>query len=310
MASDLHKVNKAKTRKGKKIQEQREPQLVESTKLAMFIRGTTANDIGVKLMKDLCAIKKPNSVFFSRKNDWRPFEDPSHIEFFSLKNDGSLFMFASHSKKRPTNLAIGRTYDNHILDMVEVGVDKVKLMSEFKTPKISVGCKPVLLFSGEAFETQHEYTRLKNLLIDFFAGPSTDSVRLAGLENVITVIAHEGKIMFRHYRVLLKKSGMRLPRVELEEIGPSFEMTLRRTQLASEDLFKTSLKQPKENKQKKVKNIEKSPLGTTFARVHMERQDYRKLNTSLTKVAKKHGGRKQSEQEGDPSTKRFKKDDQ
>ena len=46
-------------------------------------------------------------------------------------------------------------------------------------------------------------------------------------------------------RVLLKKSGSRTPRIELEEIGPSFDLVMRRTKLASEDLYKRSLKQPK-----------------------------------------------------------------
>ena len=50
------------------------------------------------------------------------------------------------------------------------------------------------------------------------------------------------------YRLLLKKSGLKTPRIELEEIGPSFDFSLRRTHLASESLFKDSLRRPKMNK--------------------------------------------------------------
>lgn len=46
-------------------------------------------------------------------------------------------------------------------------------------------------------------------------------------------------------RVLLKKSGCRTPRIELDEIGPSFDFVLRRTHLASDDLYKTAHRQPK-----------------------------------------------------------------
>lgn len=46
-------------------------------------------------------------------------------------------------------------------------------------------------------------------------------------------------------RVLLKKSGCKIPRIELEEMGPSLDLVMRRTHLASDDLFKLSLKQPK-----------------------------------------------------------------
>ena len=56
-------------------------------------------------------------------------------------------------------------------------------------------------------------------------------------------LAVEDKVLFRSYRIILKKSGTRIPRVELEEIGPSIDWVLRRSQLASDDLFKTACKQ-------------------------------------------------------------------
>lgn len=40
-------------------------------------------------------------------------------------------------------------------------------------------------------------------------------------------------------------SGCRTPRIELEEIGPSLDLVLRRTHLASDDLYKLAHKQPK-----------------------------------------------------------------
>ena len=49
-------------------------------------------------------------------------------------------------------------------------------------------------------------------------------------------------------RIFLKKSGTRIPRIELEEIGPRVDLVVRRTHLASEDLFKQSCKRPKELK--------------------------------------------------------------
>lgn len=44
---------------------------------------------------------------------------------------------------------------------------------------------------------------------------------------------------------MLKKSGCRTPRIELEEIGPSLDLVLRRTHLASDDLYKLAHRQPK-----------------------------------------------------------------
>lgn len=45
--------------------------------------------------------------------------------------------------------------------------------------------------------------------------------------------------------MLLKKSGSRTPRVEVEEMGPSLDLVLRRTHLASDDLMKVATKVPK-----------------------------------------------------------------
>ena len=45
--------------------------------------------------------------------------------------------------------------------------------------------------------------------------------------------------------MLLKKSGSRTPRVELEEMGPSLDFVMRRTHLASDDLMKAATKVPK-----------------------------------------------------------------
>jgi len=50
------------------------------------------------------------------------------------------------------------------------------------------------------------------------------------------------------YRVLLKKSGHPIPRVELDEIGPSLDLVMRRTHLASTDLYKEACKVPKATK--------------------------------------------------------------
>ena len=46
-------------------------------------------------------------------------------------------------------------------------------------------------------------------------------------------------------RIMLKKSGSQLPRVELEEMGPSLDLVMRRTQLASDDLMRQACKKPK-----------------------------------------------------------------
>ena len=42
------------------------------------------------------------------------------------------------------------------------------------------------------------------------------------------------------------KSDSKTPNVQLEEMGPSLDLNLRRSKLSSDDLYKKSKKQPKE----------------------------------------------------------------
>lgn len=127
---------------------------------------------------------------------------------------------------------------------VEFGVENYRSLADFKNPKITLGIKPILLFAGEGFEQESELIRLKSLLMDFFGGHVTDSIRLSGLEHVIQFVAFDGKIGMRIFRIVMKKSGTRVPRIELDEMGPRVDLVVRRTKLASEDLFKRSKKQP------------------------------------------------------------------
>lgn len=77
-------------------------------------------------------LKKPLALKLDRKNDVMPFEDTTFFEKFSRLRDASLFAFASHQKKRPHNLVLGRTFDAAVLDMIELGVTKYTPMSDFK----------------------------------------------------------------------------------------------------------------------------------------------------------------------------------
>ncbi|XP_078398742.1 ribosome production factor 2 homolog [Cetorhinus maximus] len=259
----------------------------------MLIKGGNTSETVTQALRDIYSLKKPNAVLYKKKNITRPFEDQTSVEFFSKRSDCSLFIFGSHNKKRPHNLIIGRMFDYHVLDMIELGIEKFNGLRDFKNSKSAEGSKPMLVFAGDSFEIDSDLKRLKNLLIDFFRGPTVPNIRLGGLEIVLHFTALGGKIFMRSYKVLLKKSGCRTPRIELEEMGPSFNFVLRRTHLASDDLYKKSLKQPKALKAKKKKNISQDVFGTTYGRIHMEKQDLGKLQTRKMKGLKKRKGEKE-----------------
>jgi len=75
---------------------------------------------------------------------------------------------------------------------------------------------------------------------------------------------------------------MKVPRVELNDVGPSFEISFRRHQFATLDLMKEAMTIPGQVKEKKQKNITREKFGSV-GRVHIPRQD---LSTMATKKMK------------------------
>lgn len=145
-------------------------------------------------------MKKPEAQNLQKRNEIHPFEDPTPIENFGRKMNASLFMLVSNSKKRPNNLVMGRLFEHTIMDIVEFGVENYESLQKFKTEKISSGIKPMLVFQGELFENNHEFGRIKNLLVDMFQRESVNQIRLQGLEHVLSFTAHDNCILFRSYK--------------------------------------------------------------------------------------------------------------
>lgn len=194
--------------------------MIEGPKRTLLLQGRKTSEIVRTALKDLYDLKKPDAAKLSRKNDVTVFEDSVPVENFCKKLECSLFVLGSHSKKRPNNLVIGRTFDYHLFDMVELNIESYKGLKDFANSKITLGIKPCLVFAGPAWEQTQEMQSLRSIFVDLFHREKADAVRLQGLEHVISITAtNDSKILFRSFKVLLKKSGSRTPRIELEEIG-------------------------------------------------------------------------------------------
>lgn len=292
-ASDGTLMRKPKNRKAKKAMQVREPKLVENPKNALMIRGQQTSGVINTLLTDLYMIKSPFSKHFSRKNDIRPFEDASSLEFFANKNDASLFAFGSHNKKRPDNLVIGRTYDYQILDMCEFAVSNFAGLKDFSKAKKPQGHgRPLMLFDGDAFEHSEEMGKVKSLLFDFFRSHTVDKINLAGLDHVIKCTATtDGKVLLRSYALSLKKAkdgDKSMPRAHLELTGPCFDLKVRRTQWASAELAKQALRRPKHAhyKPKSIKSVRPDGMGDQVAKLHFQKQDLSKMANRRFKAFK------------------------
>ncbi|KAF8896661.1 Brix domain-containing protein [Infundibulicybe gibba] len=315
---------KPKNARSKRALDARLPKEVEDVRTAIFVKGTHTGETLNVVMKELMALKRPDAISFSKKNEIHPFDSTTtsvaSLEFWASKNDASLFVIGQTSKKRPHNLTFVRMFDGRVLDMIEIGVESWKGMGDFKTPKSTPGHKPLMHFASELFDTHPRFIQLKSMLLDFFNGELVDSICLAGLEHVISVslgptpqslnntttnmyptkqasapedLTSLPKIHIRTYTTRLLSSGTRIPRVELLPMGPFLDLVLRRHQPADPELLKLAMKRPKLKKTdiekglgKKRKNLEVDEMGDLRGRVHVGKQDLGKLQTRKMKGLK------------------------
>ncbi|KMZ73327.1 Brix domain-containing protein 1 [Zostera marina] len=272
------KTRVAKNHRAKRALENRAPKLVENGKKTLILEGTKCSAVLREVLTDIYQLKKDNCVRFTRKNDnVRPFEGggETSLEFFSLKTDCSLFLYGSHSKKRPNNLIFGRMYDHHIYDLFEVGVENFKRMSLFSydrkiAPKI--GSKPLFAFIGEWFESVEELIHLKEILLDLFRGQVIENLNLVGVDHVYVVSAiSPKKVLFMHCALRLKRSGTSVPRMELVEVGPSMDLVVRRHRLPNPSIKKEAMKTVSKHA-KKIKNVSHDVIDGKIGKIYMPDQ--------------------------------------
>ncbi|TRM59275.1 hypothetical protein BD626DRAFT_508788 [Schizophyllum amplum] len=279
---------KPKNARSKRALEARAPKQQEDARTAVFVKGTHTGDVLNNAMKDLMALKRPDSISFSKKNVVHPFEaqGAQSLEFWAQKNDASVFV----------------------------------------SPKSTPGHKPLMHFASELFDTHPRFVQLKSMLMDFFNGEEIDSICLKGLEHVISVSCGPTpaglnttasadpstssssavpeplpKVHLRVYTTRLLNSGTRVPRVELVPMGPSLDLSLRRHTPPDAELMKQALKRPKLRQQdvakgqgKKRKNMEVDEMGDLRGRLHVGKQDLEKLQTRKMKGLKE--GREEKRQ--------------
>lgn len=285
----------AKTTRGRRILKKREPQIIEEAKTGLIIRGNQCANQVALLLRDLYRLRSPLATLFMRKHPEHPFEDIKKLESMCVKHDHSLFAFGSSSKKRPFRLILGRLFDGHLLDMQEFGVQDYKGISSFPrtVAESSLGSKPLVVFQGASFETDERMKRVKSLLLDWFSGPRPEKILLSGLDQVVVCSAPESTagsasgesaastppVLVRRYHLQFLKSGSKLPRVELHELGPQFTLTTDRVKEPEKDRWKQSIKVPKAAKPAKVKNVSKDTMGKRSGKIHLGRQDFDQIHT-------------------------------
>lgn len=289
---------KPKNARLKRALAKKEAKLVENAKQALFVPGASSNKFLHDAMVDLMALKKPLAKKFSRKNEVRPFEDASELEFFSEKNDSSLMVFSSLNKKRPNTLTFARFFNYKVYDMLELSViNQPKFIEDFRKATFQVGLKPMFTFNGPAFETHPVYQQVKLVFLDFYRGEDTDLQDVAGLQYIILLLTGDIEdpnaevsqlppVHFRVYKLKTYRLGQKVPRVELSEIGPRFDFKIGRRVTPAPDVEKEAHKKPKQLQAKEKKNVSTDAMGDKVARIHVGKQDLSNLQTRKMKGLK------------------------
>lgn len=300
----------AKTRRAVK---KYEPKVIENPKRILFLKGASANEVVNDAMVDLMAITKPYCKKLRKRNAFTAFEGRQHLEFLGFKNDCSLFCFGSHNKKRPNNLTIGRLFDFHVLDMVELGItaaDPLDMTRATGSDAGSLGGKPFFVFEGNEFATDPAFVRLKNLLVDFFRGGNDTDISLDGCDRVFffSLRSDNGEeaciapstdcytnkppavkgntiLSLRHYALTKPTAAAGVSRsiknIALYDVGPNYDLELRRISFATPQEFKMACRLPREAlamMRSTADNVTTDGMDNLRAQLHVGKQDISELN--------------------------------
>lgn len=274
----------------------KEPKFTENVKKLLVIRGTTSSKLSNDVMGTLAMFKKPYVKQFKKKNLLKPFEDISSFEFFSEVNDTSFIIFSSNSKKRSNSLTFCRFFDYKLYDMFELFIqDNYKSLNDFKKFTFSLGLRPMFTFNGSIFESNAVFKQMKSFFLDLFKGEDSALQDVLGLQYVISFSAAElddikqtdlPLLHFRVYKLKTFKTSSRLPRVELEEIGPRIDFKIGRRVSPLPELEKMAFKKAKNLEPKVKKNIKTDYDGDMVAQIHVGQQNLDKLQTRKMKGLK------------------------
>ncbi|GAA6001175.1 hypothetical protein JCM10207_007445 [Rhodosporidiobolus poonsookiae] len=228
----------------------------------------------------------------------------SSLCFWSAKNDASLFLVGTHTKKHPHGLVWVRCFAGEVMEMLGVGIEEVMAMSSFKSIKSTFGGVPLFHFSAMDGVALKGLERVISVTIGGSPSSSSKASARAGIEAaanasgngqaVLSLIvgAQDGRpgrldedktlpvVHFRTYGVKFMRSGLPQPRVELEPHGPHFTFSLRRIQLPASETWRTVMEEGN-------KNIDIDEMGDKVGRVHVDHQDLDKLQSRKFKGLKR-----------------------
>ena len=310
-----------KSAKSRRAVKKYEAKVFENPKKTLFLTGLNSSETVNDALVDIRALQMPHAKKLNKRNDFHPWTGIEHLEFLGFKNDCSLFAFGSHNKKRPNNLVLGRQYDFNVLDMIEFGIlaaDRLDLSAAAGQNCCSAGSRPAMIFEGSEFESEPFFMRLKNFLLDYFGGLVETEVNVAGVDRAIFIslrsengtdavqapasdcrgtmpVAEKGNVVvcFRHYGVVQTKAATSVMTnasgIKLVDVGPNFDLAVRRVSFADSSAFKRACRLPKQalaQLKHMHENVETDGLGNVRGTLHVGNQSIDTMALRKFKAAK------------------------
>ena len=94
--------------------------------------------------------------------------------------------------------------------MFELGINHYQGVEDFHGRTKKIGSKPCVMFVGDQWAYEEPFTRLQNLLLDWFRGDKVDKITLKGLDHVVICTVLDSQVYVRHYAITFKRSGSKV----------------------------------------------------------------------------------------------------
>ena len=276
-------VKAAKTNKGKRAIEKTAPKRKEvAAKTLLLLHGALTSDVLKSLINDLSQMKYGENHRMNRKNPGiRPFEGGGEVslEFFAEKSHPlASRLLITQKKKRPNAITFGRFYNHKIYDCVEMMINGESFMSINNFGSVAssttIGSKPCMMFLGDKFETDAHLKQLKSDIHGHISRESETRINLKGIDRAIVVTALEdGKtILFRQFAIKYKKSGTRLPKVHLEEMGRTGTEIIGRVKLPPPDVEREAMRVDKTLLKEEKSNALSQGVSDKIGKIYVHKQ--------------------------------------
>jgi len=219
-----------------------------------------------------------------KKNDIKEvFTNPETVEFLCERNNCAIFSTVTDIKKRPMNLIMGNLFENKLLDLFEFEVTNFLPIEHFKTDTHIDACmKPIVIFQGELFETDFELARIKKFFFEYFKMYEIEDIGISLLKRLVVIsIAGDKTIKIRTFELKEFNEHTFKDKLSLNEIGPSLDLKIRRTKLATEEAYKFACRKPRLTSKTKSKNESTNVLGEKRGRVYMTSQDQQHVSEAI-----------------------------